>query len=157
MTWYYKGNEITSEDLIETGCIGFVYLITDLLNNKKYVGKKLFRTTKKLPPLKGKTRKRSKIVETDWMEYYGSSDEVKQLVEQFGGIRFKRDIIHLCKTKGEMSYLEAKEQFDREVLFDDQYYNEFISVKIHSKHVSGLKIDSERERNTRRSNNPSTL
>lgn len=157
MTWYYKGNKVTSEQLLDFGCIGFVYLITDLLNNKKYVGKKLFITTKKMPPLKGKVKKRSKIVETDWLDYYGSSDEVKLLVEQHGEIRFKREIIHLCRTKGEMSYLEAKEQFDREVLLNDQYYNEFISVKIHCKHVSGLKNDSNRERNAKRSTDSSVL
>ena len=55
-----------------------------------------------------------------------------------GRERFKREIIRLCKTKGEMTYFEMKEQIDRKVLFDDKYYNEFIGGKIHSKHLKGI-------------------
>lgn len=135
--WYYDGEEFTSEMIGDY--VGFVYLITDLSNGKKYVGKKTLMSKRKLPPLKGKTRRRTKIVETDWQDYYGSSEEVKALVEDRGRDQFKREILHLCKGKGEMSYLELKEQVDREVLFKDEYYNEFIGCKIHSKHVSSLK------------------
>jgi len=134
--WYY-GEEAFTSDMIED-YVGFVYVITDLSNNKKYVGKKLFKSKRKLPPLKGKTRKRTKIVESDWQTYYGSSDEVKALVEERGGEAFHREIIHLCKSKGEMSYLEAKEQFDREVLLSDEYYNGIINCKIHRSHVKSL-------------------
>jgi len=131
MTWIYEGKEFT-----EPGeWIGFVYIITDLDNNKKYVGKKNFWSTRRLPPLKGKKRRRVKKVESDWQDYYGSSEEVKLLVEQSGPKRCKREILHLCQTKGVMSYLEAKEQFEREVLLNDEYYNEFIGCKIHAKHV----------------------
>ena len=135
--WYYNGEEFTSEMIGDY--VGFVYLITDLSNGKKYVGKKTLVSKRKLPPLKGKTRRRTKIVESDWQDYYGSSEEVKALVEDRGRDQFKREILHLCKGKGEMSYLELKEQVDREVLFKDEYYNEFIGCKIHSKHVSSLK------------------
>lgn len=135
--WYYNGEEFTLPD--DENWVGFVYLITDTENNKKYVGKKNFWATRKLPPLKGKTRRRISKVESDWQDYFGSSEEVKFLVEENGRDRFKREILRLCKTKGEMSYYEAKEQFDREVLFRDDYYNEFIGCKIHSKHVSGVK------------------
>lgn len=135
--WYYNGEEFTSEMIGDY--IGFVYIITDLSNNKKYVGKKTLMSKRKLPPLKGKTRRRTKIIETDWQDYYGSSEEVKNLVEEQGKDQFKREILHLCKGKGEMSYLELKEQIDREVLFKDEYYNEFVGAKIHSKHVASLK------------------
>ena len=135
--WYYNGEEFTSEMIGDY--VGFVYLITDLSNDKKYVGKKTLVSKRKLPPLKGKTRRRTKIVESDWQDYYGSSEEVKALVEDRGRDQFKREILHLCKGKGEMSYLELKEQVDREVLFKDEYYNEFIGAKIHSKHVASLK------------------
>tara|TARA_R110000765_G_scaffold149531_1_gene252168 strand:- start:573 stop:971 length:399 start_codon:yes stop_codon:yes gene_type:complete len=118
---------------------GFVYVITDKRNDKKYVGKKRFWSVTRKPPLKGKKRKRVIRKESDWMKYYGSSDLVNQLLVEHGEDNFRREIIHLCKTKGEMSYLEAKEQFDRNVLLNDDYYNEFIGCKIHSKHVSGLK------------------
>ena len=130
---------IHNEELFEPAQLedwaGFVYLITDLDNGKKYIGKKNFWSTRRLPPLKGKTRRRVKKIESDWRSYYGSSEALKLLVEESGGKRFKREIIRLCKTKGEMSYFEAKEQFDREVLFRDDYYNEFIGCKIHSNHV----------------------
>jgi hypothetical protein len=118
---------------------GFVYVITDKRNDKKYVGKKRFWSVTRKPPLKGKKRKRVVRKESDWMKYYGSSELVNQLLVEHGEDNFHREIIHLCKTKGEMSYLEAKEQFDRNVLLNDKYYNEFIGCKIHSKHVSGLK------------------
>lgn len=135
--WLLGDNEFTS-DMIED-YIGFVYVITDLRNDKKYVGKKLFKSTKKLPPLKGKSRKRTVIKESDWQDYFGSSEDVKALVEEHGRETFKREIIHLCKTKGEMSYLEAKEQFDRNVLLSDEYYNGIINCKIHRTHVKNLK------------------
>ena len=135
--WYYKGKEFTSDDI--GSHIGFVYIITDLSNGKKYVGKKKFISKTKRPPLKGKTRKRTVIKESDWMDYYGSSEEVKSLVEQHGPEAFKREILHLCDTLGEMSYLELDEQMKREVLLTDDYYNEFVGVKIHSSHVKNLR------------------
>lgn len=119
--------------------VGFVYIITDLSNDKKYVGKKTLVSKRRLPPLKGKARRRTKIVESDWQDYYGSSEEVKALVEERGRDQFKREILHLCKSKGEMNYLELKEQIDRQVLFKEEYYNEFVGAKIHAKHVSSLK------------------
>lgn len=130
--WLYENKEITDppED-----CQGFVYCITELDTGKKYIGKKNFWSVRKLPPLKGKSRRRTKKSESDWKDYYGSSEEVKTLVESKGVKNYKREIIRLCKTKGEMSYFEAKEQFDRSVLLSDEYYNEFIGCKIHSKHV----------------------
>lgn len=137
--WYYRGAEFTSEMIGDY--VGFVYIITDRSNNKKYVGKKLFQSKRRLQPLKGKTRKRTVIKESDWQSYFGSSEEVKQLVEQKGADTFHREILHLCNAKGEMSYLEAKEQFDRNVLLDDSYYNGIINCKIHRSHVKGLKED----------------
>jgi hypothetical protein len=135
--WLYNGEEFTSEMIDKY--VGFVYIITDLSNSKKYVGKKLFQSKRKLAPLKGKTRKRTKILESDWLSYYGSSEEVKQLVEEIGAENFKREILHLCHSKGEMSYLELKEQMVREVLLNDDYYNGIIQVKIHRSHVKRLK------------------
>ena len=137
MKWYYDGVEFTSE-MIED-YIGYVYCITDLKNNKKYIGKKLFRSTRRLAPLKGKTRKRTVIKESDWQDYFGSSEEVKLLVTELGADNFKREILHLCNTKGELSYMELKEQMLREVLLNDDYYNGIIQVKIHRSHVKNLK------------------
>lgn len=140
MKWYYDGVEFTSE-MIED-YIGYVYCITDLKNNKKYIGKKLFRSTRRIAPLKGKTRKRTVIKESDWQDYFGSSEEVKLLVSELGSDNFKREILHLCNTKGELSYMELKEQMLREVLLNDDYYNGIIQVKIHRSHVKNLKKSS---------------
>ena len=134
--WYYR-NELYNEAPKEY--MGFVYLITDTVANKKYIGKKLFWNKRKLKPLKGKLRKRIQIVESNWKSYYGSNEQLQQLVEESDSVRFEREILHLCEKKGIMGYLEAREQFDRNVLLSDEYYNEFIGCKIHSKHVLGLR------------------
>lgn len=137
--WYYNDREFNpSEDELRDWQ-GFVYIITDLTNNKKYIGKKGFWSRKTLPPLKGKTRKRRSIVESNWRDYFGSSDLVKQLLAENGEQGFRREILYLCKSKGEMGYLEAKEQFDRSVLLDDTYYNGIINCRIHRSHVQRLK------------------
>jgi hypothetical protein len=134
--WLYKGEEFTSE-MIEDW-IGFVYLITDKDNGMKYVGKKLLTRIAKLPPLKGKKRKRHVVKETDWKKYYGSSDTVKLMIEEKGVDNFHREILYLCKTKGQLGYLEAKYQFANDVLLRDDYYNGIIQAKIHRSHVKSL-------------------
>lgn len=137
--WYYKDEEYnpTQDDLSEW--VGFVYIITEKTTGKKYLGKKTFWSKKTLPPLKGKTRKRRKLVESNWRSYYGSSELVKELLLEHGEDNFHREIIHFCKSKGEMGYLEALEQFQRRVLLDDSYYNGIINCRIHRNHVKGLK------------------
>jgi hypothetical protein len=130
--WYYEQKEFTETP---TNFAGFVYCITDLSNGRKYIGKKLFTRSKVLPKNSKRARRSRQTVDSDWRTYCGSSKQVQELVEKYGLDRFKREIIRLCRTKGEMSYYEAKEQFDREVLFSDEYYNEFIGCKIHAKHV----------------------
>lgn len=114
---------------------GFVYIITELDTDKKYIGKKFFWKPKTLPITKKRKRRVKTRVESDWRKYYGSSKEVQQLLEMKGSDNFKREILRLCKTKGECSYYEAKYQFDNDVLLRDDYYNEFIGCKIHSKHI----------------------
>ena len=115
---------------------GFVYEITELSTGKKYIGKKNFWSPKILPKNSKRSRRIRTRVESNWKEYYGSSEEVCKLVESRGQDKFKREIIRLCKTKGEMSYYEAKMQFDNDVLFREDYYNNFIGCKIHAKHLT---------------------
>lgn len=121
---------------------GFVYVIIEKSTGKKYIGKKFFWSSKTLPITKTRKRRKKTLVESDWMQYYGSSIEVKSLVEQNGVDNYKRIILKLCKTKGECSYYEAKYQFEYDVLLRDDFYNEFIGCKIHSKHL-GKKNDSD--------------
>ena len=124
--------------LVETlpdDCEGFVYLITNLTNDKKYVGKKLARFKVTRPPLKGKKNKRRSSKESDWKTYWGSSDHLNADVASLGEENFTREILHYCQSRGMLSYLEAKEQFDREVLLSDEYYNGIINVRVGSSKV----------------------
>ena len=130
--WFYNDKEF---DLTPEDYQGFVYMITELDTDKKYIGKKYFWKPKTLPKTKSRKRKIKTRVESDWKIYYGSSKEVKQLVETRGEDKYKREILKLCKTKGECSYYEAKYQFQYDVLLSDDYYNELISCRIHSKHL----------------------
>ena len=139
MTWFYNGEPFTSDMICDY--IGFVYQITDTRNGKKYIGKKGLISKRKLPPLKGMKRRRIKIIETDWQIYTGSNDVLNQLVEEHGIEKFYREILHLCKTKGEMNYLELYEQIQRNVLLSDEYYNGIIQVKIHRNHVKNLNLE----------------
>jgi hypothetical protein len=132
--WMYEDKEFTSEMIDDN--LGFVYEITDTRNGMLYIGKKkfIFKVTK--PPLKGKKRKRKSLKESDWQTYYGSSNEVKALVEECGAEIFERKIIKLCKSAGELSYWELYEQMIRHVLYHpEKYYNAFVGGKIHRNHV----------------------
>ena len=114
---------------------GFVYLITNTTNDRKYIGKKLakFKTTK--PPLKGKKNKRRGTKESDWRTYWGSSDHLNADVLALGEDKFTREILYYCPSRGVLSYLEAKEQFDRKVLESDEYYNGIINVRVGSSKI----------------------
>jgi len=127
MQWKYNGNLVEE---IADQYIGFVYIITNLTNNKKYIGKKLAKFKKTRPPLKGKKRKRKSLVESDWQSYWGSSEHLLADVDELGPENFSREILYFCTTRGELSYLEAKEQFDRGVLLTDEYYNGIINCRI---------------------------
>lgn len=132
MKWLYENKEY---DETPDEYQGFVYLITELDTGKMYVGKKFFWKPKTLPITKSRKRRVKTRVESDWRTYYGSSVTVQNLVEKKGLDNWKREILKLCKTKGECSYYEAREQFARDVLLSTEYYNEFIGCKIHAKHL----------------------
>jgi hypothetical protein len=136
--WTY--NNLIVEELPED-CVGFVYLITNKTNNRKYIGKKLAKfskTTTKTVVLKNGTKKKKKIkskIDSDWMDYYGSSIELNKDIELLGKENFIREILFYCKSKAECSYIEAREQFGRKVLESDDYYNGQISVRVHGSHI----------------------
>lgn len=128
--WLYEGREFTSEDIGDYQ--GFVYLITELETGMKYVGKKFFWSAG-FKQVKGKKKRIKK--ESDWKNYFGSNDALKESVK-LSPDGFKREILHLCKKKADCSYMEIKEQIQRDVLFRDDYYNKFIGCKIHASHLS---------------------
>ena len=134
MQWIYKNEPV--EQLPED-CVGFVYIITNTVSGRMYVGKKLarFKTTRyKMHTQKNGKKVRKKIrgaVASDWQEYYGSSDQLNRDVELLGRDGFRREILYYCRSKAELNYIEAREQFSRKVLESDQYYNGHIRVRVH--------------------------
>ena len=138
MTWTHQG---ASVEILPEDCVGFVYLITNMLTGRKYVGKKLAKfskTTYLVHKLKNGTKKKKKIrsnIDSDWQEYYGSSVELTADIERLGKENFSREILYYCKSKAETSYVEAREQFDRKVLESQDYYNGQISVRVHGSHI----------------------
>lgn len=109
---------------------GFIYEIECISTGKKYIGKKQCKTVHKRPPLKGKKNKRCSIVDTDWREYTSSSREVNNDILKYGKENFKFTILKWCNSKFDLSYSEAKIQFEREVLFKEQYYNGIINLRV---------------------------
>lgn len=130
MTWYYNGLPINKEELEDY--FGFVYIITRLDTNKKYIGKKLlkFKRTKRI-----KGKKKRFLIESDWETYWGSNKTLLQEIQDLGEQIFKREILKLCRSRGECNYHEAKLQFENNVLESDMWYNEWIMCKIHKSHV----------------------
>ena len=138
MTWYYQNNVV---ETLPEDCVGFVYLIVNKTNCRMYIGKKLAKfskTTYKTVKLKNGTKKKKKVrskIDSDWMDYYGSSEELNKDVRSLGKENFSREILFYCKSKAECSYIEAREQFARKVLESDDYYNGQISVRVHGSHI----------------------
>jgi len=126
--WTYNGRQFTSDDIGDF--YGFVYRITNLVSGYDYVGRKYFRTIRKLKPLVGRKNKRHKAKETDWQDYWGSSKRLLEDIEKHGKHNFKREIICLCDTRGQTNYMEAKIQFDEDVLLNENNYNGIIAIKI---------------------------
>ena len=127
--WTYQNKPFTE---IPDGIIAFVYVITNTINDRKYIGKKLFKFTRST---KKKGKRVKKQVDSDWQEYYGSNKELLNDVAVLGKENFKREILYLCKTRGEASYMEAKEQFSHDALILESYYNEWIMVRVRKSHV----------------------
>ena len=138
MSWLFESQTINE---LPEECVGFVYLITNNLTGRKYIGKKLAKfskTTYKTVKQKNGTKKRKKIrskVDSDWREYYGSSPELSKDIEKLGTENFTREILYYCKSKAECSYIEAREQFSRRVLESNDYYNGHIQVRVHGSHI----------------------
>ena len=130
MTWHYNNRPYnTAEEQYH----GFVYLIINYSSGKQYIGQKVFWNKIKRAPLKGKKNHRHSKVESDWQTYWGSNADLIKDVATLGPQFFHRKILYLCENKSQMNYFEAKEQFDRSVLFDEGYYNGIINCRINSK------------------------
>lgn len=144
MSWYYQHTLVTT---LPDDCVGFVYMITNLVNGRMYIGKKLAKFTKtsyKIVKLKNGTKKKKRIkskIDSDWQEYYGSNIELNEDVNTLGPNKFRREILYFCKSKAECSYVEAREQFSRRVLESDDYYNGHVQVRVHKNHIKGRQLN----------------
>ena len=138
MSWYYQDTVI---ETLPEDCVGFVYIITNTLSGRKYIGKKLAKfskTTYKVVKLKNGNKKKKKIrskIDSDWREYYGSSPALTKDIETLGKEVFTREILYYCTSKAQCSYIEAREQFSRKVLESDDWYNGHIQVRVHGSHI----------------------
>jgi hypothetical protein len=129
--WLYEGKEFEYDDQ----WYGFIYLIENLVNGKKYIGRKFLTKA----GYKTVNKKRKKIrVESDWASYYGSSPSLAKDIELYGQDKFKRTILKLCKTRGECNYWETKMIFDADAILDGNYYNTWVQCKIQASHVKAL-------------------
>ena len=141
MSWLFESKTI---EVLPEDCVGFVYLITNNLTGRKYIGKKLAKfskTTYRTVKLKNGNKKRKRIrgkIESDWQTYYGSNEQLNLDVIQLGRENFTREILYYCKSKAECSYIEAREQFSRRVLESDDWYNGHIQVRVHGSHIKKM-------------------
>ena len=111
---------------------GYVYEIVNLTNGRRYVGKKFF-TRAGTKQIKGKKKKVR--LSSGWANYWSSSEELKADVKKLGEENFSRKILYLCKSRSECSYRETKEIFINDALLTTEYYNSWVSCKIHKAHV----------------------
>jgi len=128
--WLFEEKEF-NHDLAQE-YYGFVYLIENIETGKRYIGRKYF-TKASSKQVKGKKKRCRK--ESDWKDYWGSSQRLLLDIESLGKDKFERSILRLCKTRGECNYWEAKLQFLNNVLETDDFYNDNIMMKFTRKNI----------------------
>jgi len=128
--WIYQNQPFTETPELYQG---FVYLITNLTQNRYYIGKKNYWKTIKRAPLKGRVNRRHSRTATDWQDYWGSSTALQKHIDLLGVDCFRREILIQCRTKTDMSYHETRLQFQENVLTNPAYYNDYIGCRITSR------------------------
>lgn len=134
--WLYNG--FVLDETMLTDFVAFVYRITNLKDGRVYIGKKRLKFTSH-KKLKSRKRRIKVVKESDWREYWGSSEELQQDVSSLGEENFKREILRLCKSLSESNYYELREQMVNDVLLKpDLYYNAYCGGRI-SRRQLGVK------------------
>lgn len=134
MTWLYNGEIVKDIDTSEYKA--FVYIITNLSDNRFYIGYKQT-TFAKTKQVKGKKKRHQ--VESDWRDYWSSSEELKADVEKLGVDNFRREILYFCKSKSMASYLELREQIDRRVMENPSItYNGIVNARVSRMHLKNV-------------------
>ena len=138
MVWIFEGSEQVV--IPPSKPYGFVYEIENLVSGRKYIGKK-FLWSKKIRIIKGK-KKRS-LVESDWKKYHGSNGKLLEDIDKLGISNFRKTILRFCYNKSECAYWELKYQISADALLSEDYYNEWIMVKIRKANLrNATKINS---------------
>jgi len=126
--WSYSNESLS----VSSVPFGFIYLIENKLTGRKYIGKKQCQTVLKRKALKGKTRKRHEVIETDWKSYTSSSRELNEDIIKHGKDNFSFSILQWCDSKAELGYYEIKLQLEVDALLRDDYYNGIINCRLRS-------------------------
>ena len=149
--WLFKEKVIESIEEMPQDTYGFIYLVTHLPSNRKYIGKKVLyfernvkigkrelkalKEERKAKGISGRPPSKKKVVkESDWKTYYGSQAEIKELVKNGKESDFKREILKFVNNKKHLTYFECKYLFIYEVLENnDEYINDNILAKFYSR------------------------
>jgi len=130
MTWTYN-NESVSDEVIGDA-YGFVYIIENLANGRRYIGRK-YLTKAAYKTVKGKRKKIRKA--SDWETYWGSNKFLIEDVKTLGEVNFTRTIMMFCRNRSECSYWETHYIFSLGALLSDAFYNEWVTCKISKKNI----------------------
>lgn len=138
MYWKYQEQECKSlEDITNIAgenVYGFVYQVTYLPDNLKYIGKKVLYNNIKAKPLKGYVRPRKLIKESNWKTYVGSNARIAEIFKESSDLSlFSREILMFCYSKKQLTYYETKFQFTYNVLEVASYLNENILGKFYKR------------------------
>lgn len=109
---------------------GFIYIITNNISGRQYIGKKQCVSRIKRKPLKGKKRNRIDQKESDWKTYTGSSNELNEDIKKIGKENFTFTIIEWCGSKFELGYKEIKLQLQHDVLLKESFYNSIVNCRL---------------------------
>lgn len=93
--------EVKESNIIEP--YGFIYITTNLVNGKRYIGQRVFNS--------------------DWKYYLGSGTLIKKAIKKYKRFNFKRDIIAIGYNQDELNNLEINYIKDYNAVTFNDYYN----------------------------------